>query len=146
MLETIKYWTLRGAVGMILYLLGGWSTLLKAMFIFIVTDYCSGIIKSIYLKEVSSKVATRGIVKKTGYLLAVILGAAFDEVVKELGVPSNMITLYNIELTARDLVILSIIGTEGISIMENLGAMDILIPASIKKFLEQINQNDKRKD
>lgn len=145
MLEDKKYYTIRGVVGMVLYLLGGWSTLLKAMFIFIVVDYISGVFKGFYLKEVSSKVATKGIIKKTGYLLAVMIGAVFDEAIKELGIPVNVLSIFNIQLTARDLIILSIIGTEGISIVENLGAMDILIPKPIQKMFKQLKQNNEDK-
>lgn len=145
MLEDMKYYTVRGAIGMVLYLLGGWSTLLKAMFMFVAVDYISGVFKGFYLKEVSSKVAMRGIIKKTGYLLAVMIGAAFDEVIKELGIPVNVLSIFNIQLTARDLIILSIIGTEGISIIENLGAMDILIPKPIQKMFKQLKQNNEEK-
>lgn len=145
MLDEAKYYSVRGVLGMGLYLLGGWSTLLKAMFIFIVVDYISGVFKGFYLKEVSSKVATKGIIKKTGYLLAVMIGAVFDEAIKELGIPVNVLSIFNIQLTARDLIILSIIGTEGISIVENLGAMDILIPKPIQKMFKQLKQNNEDK-
>lgn len=146
MLDEAKYYSVRGVLGMGLYLLGllgGWSKLLETMFIFIVIDYASGVIKGFYLKEVSSKIATRGIVKKVGYLLAVMIGVTFDEVIRELGMPTNVLTIFNIQLTARDLVILSIIGTEGISIVENLGAMGILIPKPIQKMFKQLRNNDK---
>ena len=41
-----EHWFIRGTIGFILYLLGGWSKSLEIMMTFIIVDYISG-----YLKE-----------------------------------------------------------------------------------------------
>ena len=68
-----EHWFIRGTIGFILYLLGGWSKSLEIMMTFIIVDYISGYLKSIYKKEISSKKAFRGIIKKASCILAVII-------------------------------------------------------------------------
>ena len=68
-----EHWFIRGTIGFILYLLGGWSKSLEIMMTFIIVDYISGYLKSIYKKEISSKKAFRGIIKKTSCILADLL-------------------------------------------------------------------------
>lgn len=134
----------RFCIGLGAYLIGGWSKLLEIMVIFIVVDYASGYLKGIYKKEISSKIGYRGLVKKSSYMLAVIIGASLDRLIytSSFNIP---ITIFNIPVSFRDLIILSIIGNEGISIVENLGEMNILIPEPIKKFFKQLKQNNDKK-
>ena len=61
------------------YLLGGIDTLITTLIIFIVLDYITGVCKGIYRKELSSKKGVKGIIKKVGYLLIIILSSLFDK-------------------------------------------------------------------
>ena len=42
----------------------------------------------------------------------------------------------------QELIIFSVIGNEGISIIENLGEMNFPFPLFIKKFFKQLKQQD----
>ena len=42
----------------------------------------------------------------------------------------------------KELIIFSVIGNEGISIIENLGEMNFPFPLFIKKFFKQLKQQD----
>lgn len=142
-MEFLKCWGIRFCIGSFIYLIGGWSVVMEVMIIFIAVDYVSGVFKGIYKKEVSSKIGTKGLIKKVSYILAIIIGASLDKIVLEytLKIP---LSIFNIPLSFRDLIAFSIVGNEGISIVENLAEMNILIPNSVKKFLKQLKQdNDK---
>ncbi|WP_314812433.1 holin family protein [Fusobacterium pseudoperiodonticum] len=136
-----EHWFIRSIIGFILYLLGGWDKSLEIMMTFIIIDYISGYLKSIYKKEISSKKAFKGIIKKTSCILAVIIGASLDKLVE--GTPINVpIAVLNVPLSFKELIIFSIIGNEGISIIENLGEMNFPFPSFIKKFFKQLQQHD----
>lgn len=138
-----EHWFIRGTIGFILYLLGGWSKSLEIMMTFIIVDYISGYLKSIYKKEISSKKAFRGIIKKASCILAVIIGASLDKLIE--GTSINIpISLFNVPLSFKELIIFSVIGNEGISIIENLGEMNFPFPLFIKKFFKQLKQQDEQ--
>ena len=102
-----EHWFIRGTIGFILYLLGGWSKSLEIMMTFIIVDYISGYLKSIYKKEISSKKAFRGIIKKASCILAVIIGASLDKLIE--GTPINIpISLFNVPLSFKELIIFSL--------------------------------------
>lgn len=140
-MEFLKCWGLRFCIGSILYLIGGWNIVMETMLVFIIIDYITGILKALYKKEISSKVGTKGLIKKVSYILAIIVAASLDKIIIEhsLKIP---LSVFNIPLSFRDLIAFSIVGNEGISIVENLAEMNILIPNSVKKFLKQLKQND----
>lgn len=142
--EILEHWTIKILLGFLLSLLGGWGKLLKAMFIFIFVDYATGYLKSIYKKEVSSKVAYKGLIKKTSYLLAVIVGATLDELLIEATIKIPL-TIFNFPVSFRTLIILAVIGNEGISIAENLGEVNFPFPKPIKKVFKQLRQNEDEK-
>lgn len=106
-----------------IYVLGGWDVALICLIIAIVLDYISGLIKAYTNKELSSKIGFKGILKKIGILLIVMLSVLVDRVTGNTG-------------AIRTLVIYYFVANEGLSILENLGQAGIPIPKGIKKALK----------
>ena len=113
-----------------IYLIGGLDIALVCLLIVIVLDYISGIIKAYVTKELSSKIGLKGILKKVGILLIVMLSVLVDRVTGETG-------------AVRTLVIYYFVANEGLSILENLGQAGVPIPESIKKALKVLKKENK---
>lgn len=118
-------------LGMILtafiYLLGGIDIALQCLLIAIVLDYVSGIIKAFITKQLSSKIGFKGIIKKVGLLLIVMLGVLVDRVTGDTG-------------AIRTLVIYYFVANEGLSIIENLSLAGVPIPKGLKKALKALRE------
>jgi len=102
--------------------LGGWDALLKALVIFIVLDYISGLIASGFEGRLSSRIGFRGVAKKVFILILVAVAYIIDQLIG-----ANMI---------RDAVVGFYLGIEGLSILENAGRVGIPLPAILKNMLE----------
>jgi len=118
--------TIAAVGGMITGALGGWDTALKALFIFVLFDYFTGLSAAWCEKKLNSEVGAKGIVKKI--CLFVPVGVCF--------------WLDNItgQSFLRSIAIFFYIANEGLSIIENLGRMGIPIPPFIKTALEQLKK------
>ncbi len=141
----IKYWGIRTVIGAILYLLGGWDGLLRIMLVFLVIDYITGLLKAISNKSISSKKGFKGIIKKVAYLLAVIVASQLDDLIKEIHLNIPIIIL-DTPLTFRQLIILTIVGNEGISIVENLAELGCPFPKPFKNLFKKMKEIDKEQD
>ncbi len=108
-----------------LYLLGGWDIALQSLLIVIVLDYLTGIGKSYISKTLNSNIGLKGIVKKLAMLSMVAVAVIIDNITLNSGI-------------IRSLVIYYLVANEGLSIIENLGEMDIIIPEGLKDRLEQL--------
>lgn len=117
----------------ILYLLGGWDVALVCLIVAIILDYISGIIKAYVNKDLSSKIGFKGLLKKVGILLIVMLAVLVDRITGETG-------------AIRTLVIYYFVANEGLSILENLALAGVPIPDSIKNALKILKDlgNDKK--
>lgn len=109
--------------GVIVFLLGGWDTLITVLVALMCLDYVTGILKGIFNKKLSSKTGRQGIVKKIVTLIIVSLAVLFEK----LGIPAM-----------REMVIMFFAVNEGISILENASEMGVPIPEQIKSVLLQI--------
>lgn len=114
----------------LVYLLGGFDVSLMALVIAIVLDYISGILKAYVTKELSSRIGLKGIIKKVGVLLVVMLAVIIDNVTGGTG-------------AIRTLVIYYFVANEGLSVIENLGQAGVPIPQSIKKALKALKKENK---
>ena len=115
----------------LVYLWGGFDVAMQCLLIAIALDYVSGIIKAFVLKQLSSTVGFRGILKKVGVLVVVALAVLIDRVTGESG-------------AIRTLVIYYFVANEGLSILENAGKAGLPIPHSIKEALQALKrQGDK---
>ena len=86
--------------------------------------------KAYVTKELSSKVGLKGIIKKVGVLLIVMLAVIIDNVTGGTG-------------AIRTLVIYYFVANEGLSVIENLGQAGVPIPQSIKKALKALKKENK---
>jgi toxin secretion/phage lysis holin len=109
---------------------GGLDAALYCLVIAIVLDYISGLIKAYNTKTLSSKIGLKGILKKVGVLIIVMLAVLIDRVTGETG-------------AIRTLVIYYFVANEGLSVLENLDEAGIPIPNSIKKALKNIKKEYK---
>lgn len=113
-------------VSSLVYLVGGIDHLFIACTIFVALDYLTGILSAWYNKELSSRVGWWGLVRKTLTLVFVIVAHQLDLVA---GNSNNFM---------RDAMLMFIIGTEGISIFENLGKMGLPVPKFIMTSLVKL--------
>ncbi len=109
------------------YLYGGADLLMMVLVFCIVADYITGIMSAIYLRKLNSHTGYLGILKKIGILVTVALG--------------HMIGKLTGAVHIRELVIGFYIANEGISILENVGRMDVPYLSKLKDLLEQL-KND----
>ncbi len=111
----------------VVYILGGFDIALKTLLIMIVLDYITGLCKAINNKKLNSIIGARGIVKKVGYLIIVVMSVLLDRIVGDTG-------------AIRSIVIYFFVANEGISILENWTAMGLPIPKKVFEVLEQIKK------
>lgn len=116
-----------GIVTEVVYLLGGWDVALQCLVIAIALDYVSGLIKAYHTKTLSSRIGFRGLIKKLGYLIIVMLAVLIDRVTGDSG-------------AIRTLVIYYFVANEGLSIIENLSITNIPIPNVVKKALKALKK------
>ena len=110
-----------------IYLMGGFDVALKCLLITIVIDYITGILKAIKKKKLNSEVGSKGIVKKVGILCLVAIAVVIDELTGNHGVIRNLVIYYEV-------------ANEGLSIIENLGELNVGVPKIIKDTLEQLKE------
>ena len=108
-----------------LYLLGGWDIALQSLLIFIILDYLTGISKSYITKKLNSNKGLKGIVKKVSMLCIVAVAVIIDNITGYTGMIRNLVIYY-------------LVANEGLSIIENLSEMGIIIPEGLKNRLEQL--------
>lgn len=111
----------------VVYYLGGLDIALKTLLIMILLDYITGLCKAIHNKKINSLIGAKGIVKKVGYLIIVAMSVLLDQVVGDTG-------------AIRSLVIYFFVANEGISILENWGAIGLPLPKKIFDVLDQIKK------
>ena len=112
------------------WLLGGFDVAIQCLIVAIILDYISGLIKAYNTKTLSSNIGFRGILKKVGILVVVMLAVLVDRV-----------TINNGGI--RTLVIYYFVANEGLSILENLAQAGLPIPKSLKNALKVIKKDNK---
>ncbi|MGG3662511.1 phage holin family protein [Bacillus gobiensis] len=118
-----------GGVSSIAYLLGGIDNLLIAFVILMTLDYLTGVAAAFYDKKVSSKSAIKGLMKKGAMFSLVIVATQLD------------IILGNEGKFVRYAILMFLIGTEGISLIENLGRLDIKVPQFLSNRFSQLKDD-----
>lgn len=122
--------SLLGTIGyLFIYLVGGWDVALQCLVIAIALDYISGLMKAYINKTLSSRIGMRGLIKKLGLLIIVMVGTLVDRTTGNTG-------------AVRTLVIYYFVANEGLSILENLGQAGIPIPHSVKKALKALKNQE----
>lgn len=108
------------------FLFGGWTELLTAVLILHVLDMITGIMVAGKFNEIGSDKMNKGIKKKAGNWIALILAHVIDVV---------LFDGQQIAITGMSFVL---IANEGLSIVENLGNLGVYIPDFILRYLKQI--------
>ena len=111
----------------LVYVLGGFDVSLKALTLLIVMDIVTGLLKGIYQKNLDSETGFKGIIKKVLLFALVAVAHAIDTITGQSGV-------------IRTLIIYYIAANEGLSILENMGAMGVNIPTFLKDKLTQLKE------
>lgn len=129
-----------GAVGSaIAYLLGGWETAIQTLVVFMLIDYITGIMLALLNKSkktegggLSSEVGLKGIFKKFGMLIVVIIANRLD-------------VLAGTDIIRNGCIVI-LVANEGLSIIENLGTMGVPVPKILIRFIEALKQRDDEPD
>ena len=110
------------------FLFGKMDIIFQTFLIFIIIDYITGILKAIYNHKLNSSIGAKGIIRKIGYLIIIIVAELID-------------TLHGSNFNIRDILLYMFISNEVISILENIDCIGIKIPLQIKNML--LNRGDK---
>lgn len=121
------------ATGGLLWLFGAWDIALQVLIALIIADYITGIMVGYSTKNLSSKVGMKGLFKKAGILICVIVAVMADKVI-------------GTENTLRLAIILCFCGNEGISILENVTKLGVPIPQKLLDALLQLKGNGGTKE
>lgn len=125
--KLIRYIVAAGA-GFVTYALGGWDTLLLVILLLVGLDVLTGITASIKEKKrISSVVASMGLWRKLGYILAIGLGVTVDLLLVHEGYTDGPLV--------RTAVLYGILIPELISVMENLGRLEVPLPGILQKII-----------
>lgn len=114
--------------GFFSYWLGGWDVLLKTIVFLAVVDYITGIIKAIYLRQLSSEIGFKGLLKKIVMFIVIAVAFAIQELI------GGTIPL-------REVVIMFYIANEALSLLEN-AAIFVPIPDELRDVLLQLRDKD----
>lgn len=112
------------------WLIGGVDVAFICLIVAIALDYISGLIKAYNTKTLSSSIGFRGILKKIGILILVMLSVIVDRITVNNG-------------GIRTLVVYYFVANEGLSILENLAQAGLPIPKKLKDALRVIKKENK---
>lgn len=116
-------------MGILSYLLGGFDSLLTVFSIIILVDTVTGMLKAWNLGEYQSSKFRSGFVKKSGYLLGIMLTVQIDVMLDSNG-------------ALRDAVLTFFVVNESFSIIENLGQMGVVFPNVLTNALKVLKEKD----
>lgn len=112
-----------------MWLVGGFDLAFKTLAIIMLLDYITGVISAMYKKKINSKIGFKGILKKSLYIIVIILATLLDTLLNQ-----NVI---------RYVVIYFFVANDGISILENIAKCNVKLPKKLTEMLEQLkNDND----
>lgn len=108
------------------YLIGGWDMVVQWLLIFMVFDILTGVLVAMTQHEVSSDQYLKGLTKKLGVLIMLMMANGID-VVADLEEP-----------VIRTAVVWAALGYEGISILENIVAIGVPVPDVLRRALANL--------
>lgn len=114
--------------GFLSHWLGGWDAILKTIVFLAVVDYITGIIKGVYLKQLSSEIGFKGLLKKI--VMFIVIAVAY--------VIQNLL---GGTIPLREVVIMFYIANEGLSLLEN-AAIFVPIPEKLRDVLLQLREKN----
>lgn len=121
---------LSSALALLAYALGGWDILAQAMVAAIALDVLAGVLRAGYEKRLNSSCMRKGLFRKAGYFLAVLLAVLLDR------------SLFHSAPAARTLVISYIIVNESLSVLEHLAVLGVPLPRQLRDSLLKLRDRD----
>ena len=112
--------------------LGGMDVILHALIFLVITDYITGLIKAVFLKELSSKIGFIGLIRKVLIFVVIAVAVEVEHVVGD-------------SIPLREIVIMFYLANEGISFLENISVF-INFPDQIKDAFLQIRSSNKQSE
>jgi toxin secretion/phage lysis holin len=116
------------AAGTLATWLGGWDTSLKVLLVLMAADYVAGVLGAVKEKRVSSDVMFWGGIRKIAVLVIVGLAVLLDQWMQSDAPLLRTISLYYYA------------GREGLSLVENLGAIGVPLPPQVRSILVQLQK------
>ena len=121
-------------------LFGGWDAALTTLAIFMAIDWITGIIVAGVFKKskktetgaLESKAGAKGLFKKVGILLAVMVAVRLD--------------MLSGTTILKDAAVIAFVANEAISIIENTGLMGVQWPAFIKNAIDILQKKQPGSD
>lgn len=110
------------------WLFGAWDMALTILIVFMVLDYCTGVLKGYVLKQLSSDAGLKGLARKAVILIVLIVAVCLDRLLNT----SNWVF--------RTLVAYFYIANEGLSLVENCAALGAPVPRKITDALAQLKE------
>lgn len=116
--------------GGLAWFFGPWDVLISVLVGFIAVDYLLGVINAGMKKELSSEIGFKGLLRKVVIFLLVDVGALLDKVMPggNGAIRAAVCTFY--------------IANEGLSILENAGALGLPLPPKLKGILKQLEEEE----
>lgn len=114
--------------GLAAYLWGAWDAMIQVLVAAVAIDYVTGVVNAALKGELSSAVGFKGLMKKVAIFLLVALGALVDK-----AAPAA-------NGAVRAAVIVFYVANEGLSILENIGALGVPLPRVLKGWLEKLKE------
>jgi toxin secretion/phage lysis holin len=108
------------------FFFGGFDTGLIVLISFMAMDQMTGLMKGYVNKALSSKTGYRGIMKKAGILLVLIVSVLLDRLIN------------NGTMAFRTLVVYFYVANEALSILENIAKCGVPLPKKLIEVLEQL--------
>lgn len=125
---------LSAIAGSIGYFVGGFDSMIYALFVFVIIDYITGVMCAIADKTVSSAIGFKGICRKV--LIFLLVGIANILDVQVIGTGSAL----------RTAIIFFYLSNEGISLLENAAHLSLPVPEKIKTVLEQLHDRSQKEE
>ena len=116
--------------GFFAYLFGPWDALIIVLVAFVVMDYITGFISAASQGKLDSSVGFKGLAKKVMIFALVAVGSLLDKVIPA---ANNAI---------RAAVCMFYIANEGLSVLENAGALGLPLPKTLKNWLVKLKEID----
>ncbi len=123
-------WVITIVGTLLTWLFGTWSITLGVLIVFMGLDYLTGVLKGYVLKELSSDIGLKGLARKAIILVVLIVAVMLDRL------------MGNENWLFRTLVCSFYIANEGLSIIENAGALGVPIPKKILDALAQLKDEE----
>lgn len=111
--------------------LGGWDVLAQVMLGTITLDIVAGLLRAWYERRLNSGVMRKGIFRKCGYFVAVLLAVLLDR------------SIFHAAPAFRTMVMSYVVINESLSILEHLSLMGVPLPNELKTALLKLRDKEK---